>query len=58
MCLLLLLSYTSIASASLLLMRFITFANVDKVYSYLSPDMEYFHGQHLIYVFIVDYTHG
>ena len=51
-CLLLLLSYTSIASTSLLLMRFITFANVDKVYSYLSPDIEYFHGRHLIYVLI------
>ena len=51
-CLLLLLSYTSIASTSLLLMRSITFANVDKVYSYLSPDIEYFHGRHLIYVLI------
>ena len=51
-CLLLLLSYTSIASTSLLLMRSISFANVDKVYSYLSPDIEYFHGRHLIYVLI------
>ena len=51
-CLLLLLSYTSIASTSLLLMRSITFANVDTVYSYLSPDIEYFHGRHLIYVLI------
>jgi len=48
-CLLLLLSYTSIASTSLLLMRSIKFTNVDKVYSYLSPDIEYFHGRHLIY---------
>ena len=51
-CLLLLLSYTSIASTSLLLMRSIRFVNDDKVYSYLSPDIEYFHGRHLIYVLI------
>ena len=51
-CLLLLLSYTSIASTSLLLMRSIRFVNIDKVYSYLSPDIEYFHGRHLIYVLI------
>ena len=49
-CLLLLLSYTSIASTSLLLMRSIRYANVDKVCAYLSPDMEYFHGRHLFYV--------
>ena len=48
-CLLLLLSYTSVASTSLLLVRAIGFTNVDKVYSYLSPDIEYFHGCHLIY---------
>ena len=55
-CLLLLLSYTSIASTSLLLMRSITFADVDKVYSYLSPDIEYFHGRHLIYVLIAAFV--
>ena len=48
-CLLLLLSYSSIASTSLLLVRAIRFTNVDKVYSYLSPDIEYFHGRHLAY---------
>ena len=48
-CLLLLLSYSSIASTSLLLVRTIRFTNVDKVYSYLSPDIEYFHGRHLAY---------
>ena len=48
-CLLLLLSYTSIASTSLLLMRSLTFYEVDKVYTYLSPDIEYFHGRHLAY---------
>ena len=48
-CLLLLLSYTSIASTSLLLMRAIRFVHVDELYTYLSPDIEYFHGRHLIY---------
>ena len=48
-CLLLLLSYTSIASTSLLIMRSLTFLDIDKVYTYLSPDIEYFHGRHLAY---------
>ena len=48
-CLLRLLSYTSIASTSLLLMRSLTFYKIDKVYNYLSPDVEYFHGRHLAY---------
>ena len=48
-CLLLLLSYTSLASTSLLLMRSLTFHDIDKVYTYLSPDIEYFHGRHLAY---------
>ena len=48
-CLLLLLSYTSIASTSLLLMRSLKFHGIDKIYTYLSPDIEYFHGRHLAY---------
>ena len=48
-CLLLLLSYTSIASTSLLLMRPLTFHGIDKPYTYLSPDIDYFHGRHLAY---------
>ena len=48
-CFLLLLSYTSIVSTSLLLLRSLNFYNVDKVYTYLSPDIEYFHGRHLAY---------
>ena len=48
-CLLLLLSYTSIASTSLLLMRSIPFHEIDEVYTYLSPNIEYFHGRHLVY---------
>ena len=48
-CFLLLLSYTSVASTSLLLMRPLKFVGIDKVYTYLSPDIEYFHGHHLAY---------
>ena len=48
-CLLLLLSYTSMASTSLLLIRTLTFHEIDTIYSYLSPDIEYFHGRHLAY---------
>ena len=48
-CLLLLLSYTSIASTSLQLMRSLIFHGIDKVYTYLSPDIEYFYGCHLAY---------
>ena len=55
-CLLLLLSYTSIASTTLLLVRSIRFTDVDKVYSYLSPDIEYFHGRHLFYVLVAILT--
>ena len=48
-CFLLLLSYTSVATTSLLLLRPLTFHNVDKIYTYLSPEIEYFHGRHLVY---------
>ena len=48
-CLLLLLSYTSIASTSLLLMRSLKFHEIDEPYTYLSPDIKYFHGRHLAY---------
>ena len=51
-CCLLLLSYTSLASTSLLLMRPLTFNDVDKVYTYVSPDIEYFHGRHLVYAIV------
>ena len=40
------------ATTSLLLLRSLTFHNVDKVYTYLSPDIEYFHGRHLPYVIL------
>ena len=48
-CCLLLLSYTSLATTSLLLMRPLRFQDVDKVYTYVSPDVEYFHGRHKFY---------
>ena len=48
-CLLLLLSYTSLASASLQLLRPLTFNDVDEVRTYSSPDIKYFTGRHLIY---------
>ena len=48
-CLLLLLSYTSMASTSLLLIRSLRFHDIDKVYTYISPDIQYFHGRHLAY---------
>ena len=51
-CFLLLLSYTSVATTSLLLLRSLTFQNVEKIYAYLSPSIEYFHGRHLPYAII------
>ena len=48
-CLLVLLSYTSVTSTSLLLMRPLKFLEIDRVYTYVSPDIEYFHGRHLPY---------
>ena len=51
-CIILLLSYTSIASSSLLLIKTLTFYDVDKTYTYLSPDIEYFHGRHLPYTIV------
>ena len=48
-CFFLLLSYSSVTITSLLLLRSLTFDNVDKVYTYLSPDIEYLHGRHLPY---------
>ena len=51
-CCLLLLSYTSLATTSLLLMRPLVFHDVDKIYTYVSPDIEYFHGRHLVYAIV------
>ena len=54
-CFLLLLSYTSVVTTSLLLLRSLTFVNVDNVYIYLSPDIQYFHGRHLAYGMIATF---
>ena len=48
-CFLLLLSYTSVTVTSLLLVKYLKFSDVDKIYTYLSPDIEYFQGRHLAY---------
>ena len=48
-CFILLLSYTSITSTSLLLLRPLKFTEIDQFYTYLSPDIEYFHGRHAVY---------
>ena len=51
-CCLLLLSYTSVATTSLILLRPLIFNEVDQIYTYVSPDIEYFHGRHLVYAIV------
>ena len=48
-CLLLLLSYTSLASTSLQLLRAVHYPGYDGLYVYLSPDMKYFSNRHAFY---------
>ena len=48
-CLLILLSYTSIVSTSLQLLRPIKFTDVKEWYAYTSPNIQYFHGRHAVY---------
>ena len=48
-CLLILLSYTSIASTSLQLLLPLKFTDVKEWYTYSSPSIQYFHGRHIIY---------
>ena len=48
-CLLILLSYTSIASTSLLLLLPLRFTDVKEWYTYSSPHIQYFHGWHAVY---------
>ena len=48
-CLLILLSYTSLASTSLQLLRPLSFNNVSNIYIYSSPSIEYFTGRHIPY---------
>ena len=51
-CLILTLTYTSIADTSLQLFRPLRFTDVDKVYTYLSPEYEYLTGRHIFYFMI------
>ena len=48
-CLLLLLSYTSIACTSLSLLRHLEFMDIDAIYTYSSPEIEFFRGRHILY---------
>ena len=48
-CLLLLLSYTSLASTSFQLLRAVHYPGYDGLYVYLSPDMKYFRNRHAFY---------
>ena len=47
--LVILLSYTSLTSTSLLLLRAIKFDGIDGLYTYLSPSIKYFTEQHAVY---------
>ena len=51
-CLILTLTYISIADTSLQLLRSLRFTDVDKVYTYLSPEYEYLTGRHIFYFMI------
>ena len=48
-CLLILLSYTSVATTSLLILQPLKFHDIDEIHSYLSPDIHYLQGRHLAY---------
>ena len=48
-CLLFLLSYTSIVSTSLQLLRPLRFTDIEEVYTYSSPSIQYFHDRHAVY---------
>ena len=48
-CLLLLLSYTSLASTSLQLLRPLRFTDIKEAHTYSSPHIRYFYGRHAFY---------
>ena len=48
-CFVLLFSYTSLTSASLLLLRAMKFDDIDRLYTYLSPHLKYFANRHAAY---------
>ena len=51
-CFILILAYTSIADTSLQLLRHLKFTDINELYTYLSPDIKYFTGRHIIYAII------
>ena len=51
-CFILILAYTSIADTSLQLFRPLKFTDIRELYTYLSPDIKYFTGRHIVYVII------
>ena len=51
-CILILLSYTSLASTSLQLLRPLTFNDIDDVRTFLSPEIKYFTNRHLVYAIV------
>ena len=51
-CFIFILAYTSIADTSLQLFRPLKFTDINELYTYLSPDIKYFTGRHIIYVII------
>lgn len=48
-CLLLLLSYTSVASTSVELLRPLKFHDISETFTYSSPSKLFFHGRHILY---------
>ena len=51
-CLLILLSYTSITSTSMQLLQPLRFTDVKEWYTYSSPHIQYFHGRHAVYAVV------
>ena len=51
-CLILTLTYTSIADTSLQLFRWLQYEANDNLYCYLSPHMKYLNGRHIVYFII------
>ena len=51
-CLLFVLSYTSLASTSLQLLRPLKFHDINEVRTYSSPDIKYFSNRHLLYAIV------
>ena len=51
-CLLILLSYTSLASTSLRLLRPLPFTDIDETRTFLSPEIKYFTDRHLVYAIV------